>query len=351
MEHQEKSTVKTCPNCATPLPESAKYCQACGQKYTDGKISVASLLRESIDSIANLDLKIFRSLPNLFIPGKLTHIYFLGRHKRHVHPIRLFFLLAIIFLAILSGRAKKDSFRVSDLSDQIERRSYYEKFTTQHQALADSVRLTFPQPIVHSALDTLQVALEELSKNIGDSLDVNETLDFGENVEPLMLAYDDFANMPYDSIFHHYQVEGFWKQVFLKQRLKLIRDGGSFLGSIINKASWGILLMMPFLALILKLLYIRRQRYYMEHLIFSFHVHAFVFFLGILALLFGKSLPGFFAVFLSAGIPLYLLLAMRRFYKQSWLKTILKFLILSVVYIFLISIFALLTLVAGFFLF
>ena len=125
---------------------------------------------------------------------------------------------------------------------------------------------------------------------------------------------------------------------------------GSIFSHFIGKLTLMVLLMMPFLALILKLLYIRRDFYYVEHLIFSFHYHAFVFLITTLLIFVGKYLSDWIAIPI-VGIFVYQYIAMKRVYTQSYFKTFLKFLVLNFLYMFLAIIFFSLTVLISFVLF
>ena len=96
---------------------------------------------------------------------------------------------------------------------------------------------------------------------------------------------------------------------------------------------WMLILLMPAVAFVLKLLYIRRKRYFVEHLTFLFHFHAFIFFLGSIVLIIAKYYDHSW-VYITAGslVPIYLYLAMKRFYKQGVIKTFFKFWALSISY-------------------
>ncbi len=85
----------------------------------------------------------------------------------------------------------------------------------------------------------------------------------------------------------------------------------------------------------LTLLYYGTRRYYVEHLIFSLHFYSFDFFtkslfafMFLVAGLFGWKLPGQVLNFFYPLAFIYLLLALRRVYKQSWGKTLVKSLVL-----------------------
>jgi len=96
------------------------------------------------------------------------------------------------------------------------------------------------------------------------------------------------------------------------------------------------------MALVLKLLYPLSKRYYVEHLLFVVHFHAFFFLILILQILFTRivsllSLPETLAdvtVFaVSLYIPVYLYRSMRHVYEQGRLATIPKYLVLLAAYL------------------
>ena len=97
--------------------------------------------------------------------------------------------------------------------------------------------------------------------------------------------------------------------------------------------------LLPFFALLLKLLYIRRNYYYSEHLVLSICYYNF-FYLAASLILLINLIPGlgFINVLIGFWIYFYLLFAMKRMYNQSWRKTILKFVIFSWLFAFLMLI-------------
>ncbi|MFT7561609.1 MAG: hypothetical protein ACI93R_003538 [Flavobacteriales bacterium] len=93
-------------------------------------------------------------------------------------------------------------------------------------------------------------------------------------------------------------------------------------------------IMLPFFALLLKVVYIRRKKLYIEHLVFSLHFHAFSFlFLTFLVLahqFIAFSRP--YLPWLLCYVPIYLIIAMWREYDQGPIRTLLKGLIVGCVY-------------------
>lgn len=119
-------------------------------------------------------------------------------------------------------------------------------------------------------------------------------------------------------------------------------DGKQLAGKVVDNIPAALIVLLPIMAFVLTLLYPLSRRYYVEHLLFFIHFHAFFFLLLILQILFGRvaswtGLPESLAVLIivisSFYIPVYLYLAMRRVYDQGGLVTFAKYVVLSVAYL------------------
>ena len=95
-----------------------------------------------------------------------------------------------------------------------------------------------------------------------------------------------------------------------------------------------LLVLLPLFALIHKLLYLRHKIYLVEHLVFLLHTHTFLFFLILIAFVwsFLGINSGWIPLLLTITMMVYLVIAFRRVYAQSWGKTLLKFSFLSFSY-------------------
>jgi hypothetical protein len=106
-----------------------------------------------------------------------------------------------------------------------------------------------------------------------------------------------------------------------------------FLNQALSYGSLSLFIFLPFFTLFLRLFYIRKKYTYVDHLIFVFHTQT-VFFLiltmVIILGLFANTEDLWIFIFLFLG---YLFLAMKKFYKQGYLKTFVKFLMLNFVYL------------------
>ena len=111
-------------------------------------------------------------------------------------------------------------------------------------------------------------------------------------------------------------------------------------------------ILLPVVALILKFWYLFAKRYYIEHLIYALHNHAFLFVSLTLILLaeVGESMfaannhpaaataMSWLMIVIGAWIPLYMLISLRVVYRQGWPMTICKFGLIAFSYMTLLTI-------------
>ena len=129
---------------------------------------------------------------------------------------------------------------------------------------------------------------------------------------------------------------------------KIMADQQSFGRALFENIPKMMFIFLPLIAAVLSVLYVRSGRYYVEHLLFVVHFHAFFFLAGIVVLLLerlAESVTGPLASGINAAqaalgtalvfyVPWYLLKAIRRVYAQSWWKTGPKFALLGLAYFF-----------------
>jgi hypothetical protein len=110
--------------------------------------------------------------------------------------------------------------------------------------------------------------------------------------------------------------------------------------------------LLPMVALIFKFWYLFAKRYYIEHLIFSLHNHAFIFVSLIVILLanlaqtqlaaydypVASDTMGWLAIVIGMWIPVYMLISLRVVYRQNWLMTIGKYVLIGLSYMTLLGI-------------
>lgn len=334
-ENQENRTITECLNCHQPLPDQATFCPNCGQKSTTGLISLKEFLHNFVDNVFNLDSRIVQTLKWLFIPAKLTQEYFKGKHKTYYHPIRLYLVMSIIFFAALN--------LVGDLGDgstivQIDadgKTTTLEEMleTERHKVLFLEELDTLSGQIPLFQEETAKAALDSLKKSLGKGLErdsFNITL-VGENRK---FDYNDMLLLDGQALIEKYSIEGFWNQLMIKQTIHFAHDQSGYVREFLQNIPLMLLAMMPFLALSMKLLYVRSQRFYVEHLVLNFHHHAFAFLLLTLLLILPRSFMEILFIPVIIAIFTFLYLTMKRYYAQGHGKTFLKFLAFNIFYLF-----------------
>jgi len=260
----------------------------------------------------------------LFVPGKLTKKYFLGKHKSYSNPLQLFLVPAFFLFALVSWNISKIDFgdnAIVRLKEDLDWIEFYEKLDDA-KLQTDSL---FSDSIAMVATDTLRHRLKKYKPELEDSLKLGNFGELHEIFRIPAISKKDLLTMSSDEIVEQYgKDKSFIGKLVLGQASKFKEGGGKVIEYFFSKLTITLLLMMPILALILKLFYIRHDYYYVEHLIFTLHIHAFIFIVILLLILTGKYLGGFIAIPII-GIFIYLYLAMKKVYQQSGRKTFLKF--------------------------
>lgn len=114
--------------------------------------------------------------------------------------------------------------------------------------------------------------------------------------------------------------------------------------SFVHKFPYILFVSLPFFALVLKILYVRKKKlYYYDHAVFTIYQYIFSFILLLIYFILSKmrdwlhwDILRLFAFILLVSGGVYLLLALKRFYLQGWPKTTGKFLLLNIAGLFIL---------------
>ncbi|HEV7783487.1 MAG TPA: hypothetical protein VGO58_19570, partial [Chitinophagaceae bacterium] len=123
-----------------------------------------------------------------------------------------------------------------------------------------------------------------------------------------------------------------------KYRYNPVDAGRKLAEGFLHRLPYLLFISLPLFALILKLVYIRRKQFYFaDHGVFTIHLYVFSFLVLLLVFGFdklqevtGSGLWDTAQAFVFLGLGIYLYIAMRNFYKQGWIKTFIKFLLVTI---------------------
>lgn len=325
---------KTCLNCGTSVED--RFCPHCGQENLEPKESVGHLISHFFEDLTHFDGKFFTTVKDLIIrPGFLTREYVAGRRMAYLNPIRMYiFISAMFFLALFAGSEEK--------SEQQDDNTPTVNVYRQH--LADSLR-SAPADSLHKALyDTLASRLDTAKSKKNDqslNLAYNSSgmvqIDIVENKYNTVHEYDSIQRTLPDSSrdkgMMHWIQRNDVKQKEKhggRSKLRLLVDVRHDIPKI-------MFVLLPLFALYVGWFYSKKKYYYVNHAIFSVHVHCFAFLLLLFLLLLNWLIPGDYAGLILSGISpipifVYLVAALRNMYGESLGRSLAKGLAISVIY-------------------
>ena len=265
------------------------------------------MINEALEAVIELDLRVLYTLPKfLFLPGRLTKEYINGRRKRYIRPFRLYLFSTFLLFAVIALTTTGNFGFVLDPQGMA-------RFNPPNTALMAS---TSP--------DTAAVQDREASA-------------FGDPEQRRKMAQEfrsDSTTIQVD-LYDDPEANENLERLLRVKVAQAIEDPWEAVGSAIDRGPYLMFLLLPIFAFLLKMLYIRRGRLYVEHLIFSLHVHALAFFAFTAGLLLSQSSTGWLqalAPWVEVSPLLYLVLAMSHVYDQGLIKSSMKAFLLLLIY-------------------
>jgi Protein of unknown function (DUF3667) len=338
-----------CRNCHHPLPYKAKFCPHCAQKNSDGKVPLRELGNQLFFKIFHLESRYFRVLWRLLIPGQVSVDYFTGKHKRYPPPVQFFFVMVFFFLFLLNHQPDKDGNRqnlrvrtgnsgaavrfeddsIADRKNQPVKDLYAQMVRAAEVTLLkrdiDSLPKQYQTPLVRAAIDSL------LRKNYADVYRKLDTISISLIFTSVDIAMTDVFLLPYETLCERYHLTSWGDKLMLRQGIKALKDPEGLKHSLIGAFGWLIFTIAAVMAGWLSLLYWRSKRFYVEHFIFLLHQHSMI--LLWLSIAFSVNILFDLPAGLWAAVIIWIilsdLLAIRRFYRQSWSKSAVKWLLYS----------------------
>ena len=266
----------SCTNCSAPL--EGRYCASCGQKrFEAADRRFGHLLGEFVHGLTDLDGRVWRSLlALLFRPGLLSLDYNEGRRARWLSPVTLFLAVNVVYFILpLHG-------------------DYAMQFSRQV---------------------TPRIAIAAADPGTDTSM-------YARNAQAHSALTESWVDREAARLDPDHHGDGYRK---LRERYDARADD-------VSKAL--VILHLPFVALVLALLYADRGRYYAEHFVVTLHYFAFALLMvttlvHVITVL-QSLVPSFDAVVPMSALDwvarflyaLYAVLMLHRAYRTGWVRAL-----------------------------
>lgn len=343
---------ENCLNCGTKLLDV--FCHHCGQKDLPRRQTLGELFSNFISSFWSYEGKFFRTTKFLITkPGFLALEYNAGRRESYYHPARMYVFISFVFFLLFSITDPNNEDKKVELTDEDKKELLNEgevELKKLHKLTGDSTLLVLNDSIQKKVADKNDTTKQNIKTNRKSGA-FNFNFD---DIEYTSLKQYDSAQLalPEEKRDNWLQQLGNKRGIKIKEKYgdDTEKYGNDFGKAFLENFSKVLFFLLPFFALLLKLLYIRRGYFYSEHLVFSIYYYNFFYLIGSLFMLV-KLIPwlDWLSIFIGFWIVLYLLFAMKRTYKQGWIKTIFKYFVFGFIFIILLAIGFLINAMAIFF--
>ncbi|WP_299819757.1 DUF3667 domain-containing protein [uncultured Pontibacter sp.] len=313
---------KSCLNCGTTVTD--KFCPSCGQENLELHEDFVHLVLHSVGHYFHFESKFFNSIVPLFTkPGFLTKEYFAGKRASHLNPISMYIFISILFFFLFTANSN------SNKKDIIEENAASKEALTQEEA--EEIRTEVSNSISPKAGDYTYTILNN-AQVITDSA--------GSQNAAIVPATPAANTAKADKDKYSINIGGdnpVTNSLQAKFRQVLDDDLSSelFKNKLVSHLPKMMFILLPLFALILKLVHRRSKKFYAEHLIYSIHVHSFLFLFGSILIVLKWILP-----FISGWIQFigfviilwYIYRSMRNIYRSTRWRTVYKFFLLGFAY-------------------
>lgn len=321
MSHLPQRKEKECLNCKTQVV--GRFCHNCGQENIEPKESVWHLVTHFFNDVTHFDGKFFTSLKVLILkPGFLSKEYIAGRRASYLNPIRMYVFTSAIFFLVF--------FSIYNVNEKnLNEHTNFAGKTSDEISKMDSASLRdFTKKMNKGKPLTREQVLERIDSG-GFQITPGNYRSRGEYDSLLKAGVKKHNWIERQLVYKNIDLQ---EKYGSKPKLILVALLDRFMHSLPQM----LFVLLPLLALILKLVYIRqKQFYYVDHVIFTIHFYIFTFLVMLItfgiselrSLLHWEWLRVIGVIFIFS-IFFYFYKALRNFYMQRRAKTMVKYFIL-----------------------
>lgn len=372
-----------CANCENVRP--SPFCPQCGQNDRNYSRGLASVVWEFGREAFEMDSRFLQTLKLLlFKPGSLTTEFSRNRRASYMSPIRLYLFTSFLFALVLSfampddwsdgavmsggdseelpvrvfvpegdarespsvdGRVTGDDAEETPevdregTDDDAEETPQADREETDddadevpgpaESALGRNLDVSIDASVSEAQIEALRAAVGPAhGRKLDDVLGRAEDDDFRRAallVAGLMSAEETDSAVPPPAGQEDPDRPNLFVRMLLTSIIDFFHDPEVFVQRAVGNMPIAMFFLLPFLALALGFCYVRKKRFFVEHLVFGMHNQTFTFLCLAAALLMPTGPVGqWFKAFLVVMPQVYYLIALRRFYRDGWIRTILK---------------------------
>jgi len=331
-----------CENCGAKL--AGPHCAQCGQAAIDYRRSFRHVIVDVLDSFLNWDSKFFATIGLLIVkPWRLTNEFLAGKRVRYLHPLRLYLLASILFFFAVNYGARGLRVDTSNLGPkdraEIEADLKNEDLPPEARAKLERLLREPSPPPLPAASPSPAASAVPATSSAPAATTAPPKQTFGPVTDRPFVLFD--ADTKPSTPFEKW-IEARAKEKFGEHGTKF----GLFLSTLFSNLPYMMLCCIPLFAFVLKVLYVRRHIFYIDHLIYALHIHTFAY-TGIMLIVLAtiglnRAIPGTFAGWMIAllwiAFVVQIFLSIRRVYRQSWFISTLKFFTGGFIYLFVLAV-------------
>ncbi len=268
-----------CLNCGTIL--EGRFCHNCGQENLEMKESFGHMMRHAISDYFHFDDQFFATLkPLLFKPGKLTVEYNTGHRVSYLHPVKMYIFISVIYFLVLFQTGGDNKFIKINDSDKADVKKELAQANAEMDKKINDPKTNEGEKIgLRAAKDANNESIKKLNGDTTKNEAKNDSLVFGVNVAKYK-NYDQY--LADQKKLPENKKDGMFKRLFTKNMIYYHDRYGSQAKEMVMESFRHLMpkmmfLILPLCALILYITFIRDKRFYVEHMIYTFHLHCFFF--------------------------------------------------------------------------
>lgn len=331
---------KHCLNCGAEFDDHYNYCPHCGQENNHNQVSFGTLILDFLNNYFSFDSKFSLSLLPFFLePGYLTKKFIEGKRSSFVNPIRLYLVVSLIFFFVFS-MVSTDIVQegIDDISQEAE------ALPDSAQAVLDNVMAGDLSSFEYDSLyKFVPEANDSTNNNFGFTVQKpDSTNEFftEENIGVYMRLRNDYT-VSVDRMLDSLETSSLsaFQYNLAKQLVRLDRaESQIVISHLLKNLPLMMLFTLPIFAFLLKLFYIRRNQYYITHLVHALHLHSFAYLIYGFAFVMAmywvpEGSASFWTIFLSMVlVSTHSYFSFLNVYGQKWFKTFMKFNIIGFLY-------------------